>query len=194
MKDITEELSQKLRNAALLCSFLVVIIHCVSHFGVSYAPIRMAVYDGICRVAVPFFFFASGFFLCGHIGEKGWYKREILKRFKTLVVPFVAFSLLYRFFHFSADVSWLTVFGLNTTTWPYLVPLWYIRGLIVLMVLSPIITRFTHRGGIIAIYHLWNCCAVRRGIRRVRVRFQKSGAVTRSILFRTRNGMPQGDD
>lgn len=61
MIDVTRELSQRFKNMALVCAFIVVMIHCVSGFNV-FGPLVFYVMDDSCfRIAVPFFFFASGF-------------------------------------------------------------------------------------------------------------------------------------
>lgn len=40
-------------------------------------------------MTVPYFFMASEFFLAGHMEEPGWYPREMKKRFRSLVEPYV---------------------------------------------------------------------------------------------------------
>lgn len=38
----------------------------------------------LCRVAIPWFFFSSGFFLARHIGESGWYRNHIKKNYAKI--------------------------------------------------------------------------------------------------------------
>ena len=38
---------------------------------------------------------ASGSFLAGHMGKPGWYPREMKKRFRTLLLPYVLWPLLF---------------------------------------------------------------------------------------------------
>ena len=57
-------------------------------------------------MAVPFFFFISGFFLSGHVHEDGWVRRELRKRMKTLVVPYFIWVVIAVLFSFA---FWFTV-------------------------------------------------------------------------------------
>lgn len=93
--DIEYALSSRFRNMSIMCAFLVVVIHCTSNFNVSNCFVRMFIYDGVCRIAVPFFFFASGFFLAAHFGENYWWGKEIAKRIRTLFVPYLICVTLY---------------------------------------------------------------------------------------------------
>ena len=40
------------------------------------------------RAAVPMFFMMSGYWLVGHVEEKGWWAAAVVKRVKTLVIPY----------------------------------------------------------------------------------------------------------
>lgn len=151
----SEIISSRFRNLALFSSFLVLLIHSISRFQVYNPWIRDSLYDGICRVAVPFFFFATGFFLCRHIGEQGWYRLELRKRIVSLGIPFIIWSCFYWALHNSRDVSVLEVFGLDLLKWPLLRPLWYIRGLFVLVAMSPVLIRLSSWGGLLFLYLLY---------------------------------------
>ncbi len=62
---MTEKLSNKFANMALVCSFLVVFIHCeVSRSTTSINAIWWynQIHNAFCPIAVPFFFVAAGFF------------------------------------------------------------------------------------------------------------------------------------
>ena len=56
--------------------------------------------EGICAIAVPYFFLAAGFLLAGKMDSPGWWKRETLKRVRSLVVPFYVWMVVYLFFGF----------------------------------------------------------------------------------------------
>ena len=93
---ISQEISQKIKNMSLLCALLVVSIH------VSWPQeplsagwfLSIAIKEGYARIAVPFFFVVSGFLLAGHFDEEKWWHHEVGKRVRTLVVPFLIWSLV----------------------------------------------------------------------------------------------------
>lgn len=62
---LTEVESRKIRNMGILCAFLVVIIHVRPMFATGTIGwwVREIAEEGICQIAVPFFFIVSGFFL-----------------------------------------------------------------------------------------------------------------------------------
>lgn len=152
---ITKEMSNRFANMAIVCAFLVVIIHCRPVFeqGTVAWWMKQMLECGVCTIAVPFFFFASGFFLAGHIGELGWYRRETVKRIGSLVVPYFirltlhAACLLLNRGSGAQDLlsggvrGWLSHYGFSLTGRPGLSPLWYVRGLVVLVAMSPLLHR-----------------------------------------------------
>lgn len=97
---MTKELSNKFANMAFVCSILVVFIH-VWPERVAGDPTRWIMNSfklSICKIAVPFFFVAAGYFLARHVNEQGWWRRECLKRVRSLVLPYLLWSLLYFLF------------------------------------------------------------------------------------------------
>ena len=168
---MTAILSQKIKNMGILCACLVVSIHS----GVpsnpplsSYWFVRQLIVDGVASIAVPFFFAVSGFLLARHLGEVSWWQREIAKRIKTLLIPYIMWSLIaalaslplsviadviaYRplgtSIYFIHGTNWLTILGLNLRDYPLNYPLWYVRCLIVLVLasyfLNLMLTRFKY--------------------------------------------------
>lgn len=93
---VGENLSAKMVNMSFVCAALVVSMHVGSPTPVGsfswffIEPLHEILGD----MAVPYFFMASGFSLEGHMGEPGWYPREMKKRFRTLFVPYVLWPLL----------------------------------------------------------------------------------------------------
>ena len=145
--------SQKIRNMALLCAILVAAIHIDWIHDVPLSLgwfICNGVKDGYARIAVPFFFIVSGFFLAKHFEEDHWWGHEVNKRVHSLVIPFLLWSIIsligalllgigadiaaHRPFgtgiYFIHGTNWLRIFGFDLTEWPLHVPLWYVRCLI----------------------------------------------------------------
>jgi peptidoglycan/LPS O-acetylase OafA/YrhL len=150
---ISDETSQKIKNMSLLCAVLVVSIH----VGWPHEPTLSVgwfmgeIVNRYAVIAVPFFFVVSGFFLAQHFDETGWWKREVGKRIKSLLIPFFAWSLITSVSGILLSVVpdliakrplgtnitwtggnyWLQVIGLDFTKVPVLGPLWYVRCLMI---------------------------------------------------------------
>lgn len=111
--------------------------------------------SGLLGVGVPWFFFASGFwmgfrFLDGD-GVGAW-KRECARRVRTLLLPYFIWNLMWFPILFAANwVGWrycgaervvdgsvdsiVRCLGLSVWQWPALVPTWFLRSLFVASVL-----------------------------------------------------------
>lgn len=160
--------SNKIRNMSLICAVLVACIH------VHWAPVGVSKWmdvvfaQGIARMAVPFFFIVSGFFIGVRIGEPNWYRTALAKRIKTLLVPYLLWSLLFLIFcafvNFIANIragqSMLnalrvdlrilpSAFGLELSCHPNVVPLWYVRNLIFLVIASPMLWWLVRHLGLV---------------------------------------------
>lgn len=160
MSSVSAETSQKIKNMSVICALLVVMIH-VGWSREILSPtwfVNELVKEGVARIAVPFFFVVSGYFLAAHFDEEGWWRRETKKRIHTLVIPFLMWSIIaylallpiemvadhlaHRPFGTSValtDWRWAKLLGIVPWSMPRLRPLWYVRALFILVLLSPLI-------------------------------------------------------
>ena len=146
---VDSDTSNKMANMGFLCAIFIVLLH--SGCG------------GITSVAVPYFFLAAGYFLAGHIGEVGWWKGEVCKRVRSLLVPMWIWGAC------SIMVELLLQWGIRLTGYDYhgeqlsffyrllrgggvlftvnMGVLWFVRMLFILVVISPLLGeggRFTN--------------------------------------------------
>lgn len=169
--EITQETSRRMAVMGFVCACMIVGIHCTPHPDCGtwqwwVANILGA--DGLCRVAVPWFFIASGFFLAGRVGEPSWYSNAVKKRVRTLLVPFVIWAIV------GLVLNWLMFYGSQKAGYVCHVPnmmanglmsalmgalgfdldrinigpIWYLRMLFILVLFSPILCRVTLKIGI----------------------------------------------
>ena len=159
---ITKQLSTRFANMAILCAMMVVAIHVLKRpqpFGTSAWWVRQVFGEGICRIAVPFFFFASGYFVANHFNESGWWRREVIKRLKSLMAPYLFWAiigfLLVGFMLMTRNIMMdkplldgvfspsriVSAMGLNPFHVPELRQLWYLRVLFIFTLLSPLISK-----------------------------------------------------
>ena len=91
----------------VVCAMLVVLCHISPkvEMGSFTWCIDRFVNDGIGRAAVPYFFIVSSFFLAKHIGENGWWKKAVLDRLRTLIVPHLIWNLLWLLMPMALVVS-----------------------------------------------------------------------------------------
>ena len=98
--------------------------------------------------AVPWFFFASGFW---YAQSERSYSEQVRRRVRTLLVPYFLWNVIWfpilfcadwlgsRYFQAPNNVSLsipclVRCLGLDPTDWPALVPTWYLRALFVAVV------------------------------------------------------------
>lgn len=155
---VSPQLSARIANASFVASLAVAFLHFVVESGQAGfdMPVRMLMRD-LCRFAVPYFFLVSGFFLSAHVGEEGWWRREALKRLRTVLVPYLVWSLAFGGFMLAAVAgpelsrghafdwsAWwqakrFLLTGLDLREPPLLLPLWYLRTLLLLVLVSPVL-------------------------------------------------------
>lgn len=177
MSPIPKEWSCRFAWMSVFCSFLIVLKHSLM---ASELPLMSSVINyslinrGLTQIAVPFFFFAAGYFLVGRSETKGWYKEAVGKRLKTLMVPFFAWNIIGLVFWGTLDAcarlsglpihsgcpgfevltdlrATLTSLGFNPLDNPTMPQLWFVRTLFLFVLASPAVL-FLVRCGRIAIF------------------------------------------
>ena len=125
---------------------------------------------GINRLAVPFFFAMSGYFLAQHVDECDWYGREMKKRVRTLLVPLFAWCVIWALITIPLAITlniragraiasnlltgWgaLRYLALDITNTPALGTLWYVRCLFLFVAISPLIVWMIRKIGVLALF------------------------------------------
>ena len=173
---ITKPVSNKIANIGVLCAFLIVCNHMRfnAEMGSTLWWWQQLTTWGIATAAVPCFFAISGFLLAGHMCDQGWYKIELFKRFRTLVVPSYIWIVIRVLFlssiilisnvaaqkdpltnlryGFIDLVSWL---GFNPYSQPGLGVLWYVRALVLFVLISPLLKRMATLGGVAFLFAVY---------------------------------------
>lgn len=155
---VSRDWSARLRNASFVFAVFIVMLHTN---GPDYNAPRDLIVQFIRNVfpgklwpcAVPFFFCCSGFFLAPHFDESGWYGRELWKRLKTLFVPYIVINLmgflLYQlaaiYAHIPCGMTTIEALGLSVKN-PAVSPLWYVRNLLLLILVAPVFVPLIKRG------------------------------------------------
>ncbi len=124
--------------------------------------LRIALSQGICRIAVPCFFLFSGFLFFTKL--ENWdtqvWLDKIRKRGRTLLVPYLIWNILALLVGFGygwlrsrvnpvivpeslletlQSNGWLNIFWASTYGCPVDYPLWFIRNLILFVAASPLV-------------------------------------------------------
>jgi len=151
-------LSEKLRVATLIATILVVIRHAANiqaFFPAWNMPEKLCAFESgsvfLTDVAVPFFFFISGFFFMRHsYYGMNHYWEMIQKKAKTLWIPFVIWNLIgasVLFFHDKDGImgnSLVSCFHNFLMSYWY-GPLWYVRDIMLYMILWPLYGWMYHK-------------------------------------------------
>lgn len=178
MKDGSVQ-SRTIEWLRFFCAALVVLLHAFGPRAASYNngvydAIRILFSQGICRVAVPIFFLISGylFFIKLERWDTRVWTNKLKKRIHTLLIPFFVWNLIaitISLFFFckkyifqggdAPDLqSWFESIGGIRAFWdsvsglyPIDGPLWFIRNLIILVILAPILYFYLKRTRIVGV-------------------------------------------
>lgn len=147
---ISGELSRTLMIVNLFGTILVIAAHYNSQRFIPFSEMRGWNYtlqeftlNGIFRMVIPFFAMSSGFFLAGRFMRKEKYLHVMLNKAKTLLLPYVIASLaIYTFLRI---MDWRPYpmtpvnFAVDVIFHPISVQFWFLRDLIILTVISPLL-------------------------------------------------------
>lgn len=133
-------LSTRFANMKFICAVLVVLLHSFNAMEPTAGGVlRRFMISGVCSIAVPFFFFASGVFLAVHFDEEKWWKRAVATRLRSLLVPYVIWNVGCQFaMNGFRGGSIVETLGLSMKMPPYNVT-WFLRALFLFVLLSPLI-------------------------------------------------------
>ena len=148
--EISESLSNKIANMGFVSACLVVLLHIFPSCdnGSSLRLWDDFIACGPGRAAVPFFALVSGLMLGRHCAKSGWYRVEVKKRIRTLLVPFVIWNCCFAAFGISGGFGLFfdrCAGMLDPFHQPTLGPLWYVRSLFVFVLCSPILVGMVRK-------------------------------------------------
>ena len=177
------------------CAAAVVLLHalgqplagndCISFRYGAYDTIRILFSQGVCRIAVPIFFFISGYLFfvrLEHWDTTAWVGK-LKKRIKTLLVPYLLWNIIAFLLLLSiecgkmmikntppqfqdlqilfSNVGGLRLFWDAKSGYPLNDPLWFIRNLLVFVTVAPIIYLFLKKlkiMGLLLLYIAYQLC------------------------------------
>lgn len=141
----------------------------------TYEVLKLMVSETLVKVAMPTFFVMSGYLFFVNVTE--WnaktYWNKLHRRVKTLLVPYIIWN--------SAMAVKLKTFSLSIFIEPANMPLWFLRDLIIVSLLTPIIYIGVRKLGcwlmaVLTIFYLSGVCAFCPGLSAYAVFFFTLGA------------------
>ena len=99
----------------------------------SYEILKIAMSQTLVKVAMPTFFVMSGYLFFANVEKfnQNVYRLKIWRRIKTLLIPYIIWNLLMA--------AKLKMFSLSIFWTPANMPLWFLRDLMIVSLLTPII-------------------------------------------------------
>ena len=161
----------------------------------TYEFLKLLVSQTLVKVAVPVFFIMSGYLFFSNVKEWNFnvYRQKMLRRGKTLLIPYLIWNLLMvlKLRAFSWSFFWNYIpeagrqidwFGIeHYLVAPANMPLWFLRDLIVVSLLTPIIYIGVHKLGykliiVLTILYLSGVCPFIPGLSAYAIYFFMLGA------------------
>lgn len=152
---ISKKLSDSLRIANIICTLLVIAIHYNTKHDMDLSSgftwnyyLQEFITNGVARVAVPFFAFIAGFFFFLSYKNLSSYPKAINKRVNSLFVPYLVASFLifiveyvYGVIQWDLSLENVDLFMRDVVFTPISVQFWFLRDLMILVLLTPIIFK-----------------------------------------------------
>ena len=161
----------------------------------TYEFLKLLVSQTLVKVAMPVFFIMSGYLFFANVDK--WdiaiYKKKIMRRVNTLLIPYLIWNLLMavKLKTFSMSMLWsywnpagtqIDWFGHEQLmTAPANMPLWFLRDLMVVSLLTPILYILVRKFGywlmaVLTVLYLSGVCAFIPGLSAYAVFFFTLGA------------------
>jgi surface polysaccharide O-acyltransferase-like enzyme len=119
----------------------------------TYEFLKLLISQTLSKIAVPSFFLMSGYLFFANVENWTWqaYRKKIVRRLQTLLLPYVLWNLLmaYKLRVWGWKVFWVfwshvgvqnDIFGSEQwMTAPANMPLWFLRDLMVVSLFTPVI-------------------------------------------------------
>ena len=160
MQMIDHDLSLKLSRLSFIAAVMVMLQHAYAPFW--SGTIETVLCHGLVIWDVPYFFIAAGFLLFKDWDgwDFKWYKRKVLGRVRSLLVPYVFWTawgivfgalavyvgIRHNLFHFDDFGWWLSATGISEASM-FNGYLWFIRRLFLFVLISPVIPLLARRVG-----------------------------------------------
>lgn len=122
-------------------ALLVVLIHCTLNTEQPFLKAFMNGGGKLATIAVPIFFFLSGYLFQEGNSNLEIYKKKIRKRVGSVLVPYIVFNIFaitVHYIKFPCDIN-VGNFLYRLIVEPQDFPLWYLQNLMVLFLLTPLI-------------------------------------------------------
>jgi surface polysaccharide O-acyltransferase-like enzyme len=152
---ISRKLSDSLRIANIMCTLLVIAIHYNTKHDMDLSSgftwnyyLQEFITNGLARVAVPFFAFIAGLFFFLSYKNLSSYPKAIKKRINSLLIPYLVASFLifiveyvYGVIQWDLSLENFDLFIRDVLFTPISVQFWFLRDLMILVLLTPIIFK-----------------------------------------------------
>jgi len=173
---LSSNLSRAFCTAKLLAILLVIAVHNRSVGKIADFELinlnyflQESLLNGVGRVAVPFFAFASGLFFFKDYENISSWINGLKKRVRTLLIPYLLCSLLIYLSFLAKQILYgylsqgnlsLSVSGIinDIIIHPRSIQFWFLRDLMILFLISPLVSIFVRRFSylsIIILFALW---------------------------------------